>query len=393
VSDHCKVCGAPVEFSDQVLKKEGDEPTRCAFCSAPRGSKYRPFEVKFFQRKRLYSTITLLFSALLITTTILIMYSVYIDWQAYSCLSKPIVERLISGCVQSSALLARAANLRVLESSALPEQHRLLQAILLNNVKRIQFKRGEQFLFDVEASAMPLHLLANGNWLLLGYSDRQLSFYAYDISGNQATPIKLDLQACQPDTSAPSINFLWSPDRRRMIISAASGGIQRIKLATLNLKDARIEQCYEAHSRSVNSIAWLSNDYLLYLTEEGGRKRVEVSAVAGLQPVFSSELRSITGVLSNLQVSPSGQHVLFTDDLNGQRQLYWLNLSEQPTLYALKSAEYHLYPSRFFGWANDHQIAYVNSENQLVLLDLQAQTISFMVMPPSVVWMAWQGED
>jgi hypothetical protein len=388
----CKACGAPLALSLQALKKEGSEPNKCVFCSTPIGGKYRPFEEKILRRKRSRGTALLLLTTLLVVFAVFSAFSALTAWQTYSCLSMTTIERLISGCIQPGLYPVSSVSLRVREDSALPEQHRLLQAVLLSHVRRLQFKLGDQFLFDTDASTTPLHLSANGEWLLLRDGNQQLKIHP--ALEQQRSVINFDLQSCRLNAQASQMNFSWSPDGRRLMISAISDGVRRVKLATLDTETARLERCDDAYSQNVSAAAWLSDKYLLYLIEEGGRKRLEVRTADGAQLIFWSELQLVSGVLSDLQISPNGRYVLFTsDDLSGQKSLYWLDWSEKPLLYVSRSAEYRIDPSRLFGWANEHQIAYLNAEGQLVLLNLQAQTISFVAMPTSTVWMAWRGAN
>jgi hypothetical protein len=387
----CRACGAPLVLSQTIAAKEREEGkrrgklTQCVFCSAQIGWDHRPFELKLLRQARWRRAVYASFVVL----AVIVAGAIFSSSQAERCRNMPVAERIVSGCIQPSALTASNADLKVLEAQALPEQDRLVQAIFLANVGRLQFKRGDQFLFDTEPSATPLHLSADGKWLLLRDGD-QLKIRP--VAERQATPVEFDLQACQLDASASSVNFSWSPDGQRMIISAISDGVRRIKLATLNA--ARLERCEDVFSQNVRTAAWLGDDHLLYLIEEGDRKRLELRAVSSAQLVFSSELKLVVSTLDNLQVSPSGQHVLFTgEDLSGQKQLYWLNFSEQPALHVLQPAEQHIYPSKFFGWASEYQVAYLNDEGRLVLLNLQAQTVSFTAMSPSVVWIAWQGAN
>lgn len=384
----CLVCGAPIALSREIVKREKSQKlTKCVFCSTQLGWEYRPFELQILRRARWHR---LAYASLAIAT---IAFTVFVFnlLETERCRNAPVAERLISGCIQPSTLSANAVNLSVREDSVLPEQDRLLQAVLLSNVRRLQFKLSEQFLFDVEASTMPLSLSPNGEWLLLKHSDQQLEIRP--VSERQEAVIRFDPQVCQLE-QATSAHFVWSPDAQRIVISAILEGVRRVKLATLDTASATIERCDDVYSQNVSAVSWIDDRHLLYLIEEDGRKRFEVRAADSSRLVFSSELQLADSTLSDLQVSPSGRYVLFTSsDPNGQKQLYWLDFSGLPTLHTLQSAEQRVHPSSFFGWANEHQIAYLNHEGQLVLLDLQMQTLSFMAMPSNTVWMAWRGAN
>lgn len=382
----CRACGAPLEMSEAFTEKEELPLKRCLYCSTRIGWLYRPFEIEYLKFRRLKLASGLLAGLVIVVALIAVAQ----EQRLAACLSQPVVERLAdSACTAPESLTARTVDVQVFQES----QWR----VVANERAYLGYFDGRLYQINEIArfSMRPMRLSPSGKQLLLDHGGGYLGIYP--LFG-QSYAQRLDLSACNL-AQAELLDLSWSPDETSVVLLAQLGNRRSVKLATLTStpSDIQIATCSDAYSLNVAWVDWLDNAHLLYLIDEGAQKRVEVRAADSAEAIFSAPL-ALEGQLSDLRTAPQGKYATFVAEQSNVRQLYWLDLTAQPRLYAAAQPIAREVPRQsFFSWADAQQAVYLSAENQLARLDLAERAFHTAPAPDDprgrLVWLAWQNGE
>jgi hypothetical protein len=311
-----------------------------------------------------------------------------------ACAAKPTAERLADpSCGQIAELAHQIVTVQV----SVEPYWKIVEAERL----AVAYFNGQAYLINAYNGGLkPLRMSSSGRWLLLDHTQGRLGIYPLVESPRETD--KLDLSPCQLHDAQLS-TLLWSPSEANVILVANVNDERRIKLAALNaenLSSIQVATCMDIYSTDVAAVDWLDNTYLLYMIAQGNQRELQIRSALASEAIFRVPLQPIAGLLGDLSVAPQGKHAIFTaDDLNGNKQLYWLDLTDQPRLSTFMDEVHQPHAESFFSWVNAHQVVYFNTRNQLVLLDVKAHTLQAGSVPPEftqrgqLLWLAWRGGE